>query len=163
VITRKHFIPAFSLLLFCGNVISTAAAQNANSSQPSPVAAGWNAKSSTNEITVAGIIQQMPSEHIFGSPAGLHLVVSSPLGILDISVGPYLSEDVRRALTTGQQIQVVGVAQAINGRNYFLARQLVLTDRQITIRNENGFFVHTQSRAGSRSSLGQNGLKGGVQ
>jgi len=162
VVTRERFIPVFPLFLFCAIVISAAAAQDGNSS-PSPAVARWNVKSATNEITVAGIIKQVPSEHIFGSPAGLHMVVSSALGILDVSVGPHLTDDVRQTLSTGQQIQVVGVVRAINGRNYLLARQLVLADRQVTIRNENGFLVHPQSRSGNRPLPSQSELKGGVQ
>jgi hypothetical protein len=142
----------------------TAAAQDGNSSPSSPAVTVWNAKpAAANEITIAGIIQQVPAEHIFGSPAGLHLVVSSALGILDVSVGPHLTEDMRQALSTGQQIQVVGVMRAINGHDYLLARQLVLADRRITIRNENGFLVHSQSRSGNRPLPSQSELKGGVQ
>ncbi len=164
MITRKHFVSAFNLFLLCGIVASTAAAQDGNSSQSSPAVVGRNVKHTTaSEITVAGTIQQVPSEHIFGSPAGLHLLVSSPLGTLDASVGPYLTEDVRQELSIGQQIQVVGVVQAINGRNYLLARQIVLADRQITIRNENGFLVHAQSRTGNRPLPSRNELKGSVQ
>jgi hypothetical protein len=163
LITRKCFTPAFPLFLLCAIVIA-AAAQDGSLSQSSPAVAEWNVKpAAVKEITVVGIIRQVPSEHTFGSPAGLHLLLSSPLGTQDASVGPYLDDDVRQALSIGQEIQIVGVIQAINGHNYLLARQLVLADRQITIRNENGFLVHPHSHAGNRPSPSRNELKGGVQ
>jgi len=164
MITKKLFIPVCLMLLLCGIVTSAASAQDNNSPQSSAAVAAWNVKHvATSEITVAGTIQQVPSERVPGSPAGLHLLVNSPQGVLDASVGPYLTKDVQRALSAGQQIQVVGLIQTINGHNYLLARQLVLAGRQIPIRNEHGFFIHPQSRPGNRSVPGQSELNGGIQ
>lgn len=170
MITRKLFIPVClmlllcPMLLFCGIATSTSLAQDGNSPPSSAAVTALNVKHvAASEITVAGTIQQVPSEPTPGSPAGLHLLVNSPQGVVDASVGPYMTEEVRRDLSTGEQIQVVGVVQTINGHNYLLARQLVLAGRQIPIRNEHGFLVHTQSGSGNRSLPGQSKLNGGIQ
>jgi hypothetical protein len=161
--TKGLFIPVFPILLLCGIVTSTASAQDGNSPQSSAVAA-LNAKhAATSEIAIAGTIQEVSSEHSPGRPAGLHLLVNSPLGVLDVSVGPYMTEEVQQALSTGQQIQGVGVIQTINGHNYLLAHQLVLAGRQIPIRNENGFLVHTHSLTGNRPQPSQSELNGGIR
>jgi hypothetical protein len=162
MVTKKLFIPVFPMFLLCGIVTSTASAQDSNSTQSST--AGWNVKRyASSEITVTGTIQQVTSEHTPGGPGGLHLFVNGPEGVLDTSVGPHLTEDVQRALSAGQQVQVVGVIQTINGRNYLLARQLILAGRQIPIRNENGFFIHAQPPTGNRSQRSQGEPNGGIQ
>jgi hypothetical protein len=163
MITKALFIPVFPMLLLCGIVTSTASAQDVNSLQSTAAVGALNVKQAANEITVAGTIQQAPSEHIPGSPAGLHILVNRPQGALDTSVGPYVTDDVRQALTTGQSIQVVGVVQIINGRSYLFARQLVVAGRQIPIRNENGFLVHTHTRTGNRPQSSQSELNGGIR
>jgi hypothetical protein len=164
MITKKLFLPVLPMLLLCGSVTSIASAQDGNSPQTSAAVAASNVKhDATSEITVAGSIQQVSSEHKLGSPSGLHLLLNSPGGVLDASVGPYLSEDVRQALSAGQQVQIVGVIQTINGHNYLLAHQLVLAGREIPIRNEHGFFIHPQSGPGNRSLPAQNELKGGIR
>jgi hypothetical protein len=164
MVTKKLFIPVFPMLLFGGIATSTASAQDGNSPQSSGAFTGRNVKHvASNQITVAGTIQQVPSEHTPGSPAGLHLLVTSPQGVLDASLGPNLTEDVRQALTTGQQVQVVGVIQTINGHSYLLAHQLILAGRQILIRNENGFLVHTHSSAGNRPLPSQSEWNGGIK
>jgi hypothetical protein len=160
--TTGLFLPVFAILLLCGIATSTASAQDSNTSQSS-VAASAVKRAPTSEITVAGTIQQVSSEHILGRPAGLHLLVNSPQGVLDASVGPNLSQDVRQALSTGQQVQVVGVVRTINGHSYLLARQLDVDGRQITIRNENGFLTQTHSHAGNRPQTSQSELNGGIR
>jgi hypothetical protein len=162
--TKWLFIPVFPILLLCGIVTSAALAQDGNSLQSAAAVGALNVKQvPANEITVAGTIQQVPSGHTPGSPAGLHILVNRPQGALDTSVGPYVTDDVQRALSTGQSIQVIGVVQTINGHNYLLARQLVVAGRQIPIRNENGFLVHTHSRTGNRPQPSQSELNGGIR
>jgi len=160
--TKGPFIPVFPMLLLCGIVTSAASAQDGNSIRSSAVTA-LNAKHATNEITIAGTIQEVSSEHSFGRFDGLHLLMSSPLGVLDANVGPFITEEVRQALSTGQQIQVVGVIQTINGHNYLLVHQLVLAGRQIQIRNENGFFVHTHVRTGNHPQPSQSEPNGDMR
>jgi hypothetical protein len=161
--TKGLFIPVFPMLLLCGIVTSAASAQDGNSTRSSAVAA-LNAKhATTSEITIAGTIQEVSSEHSLGRFDGLHLLMNSPLGVFDANVGPYITEEVRQALSAGQQIQVVGVIQTINGHNYLLAHQLVLPGRQIPIRNENGFLVHTHARTGNHPQPSQSEPNGDMR
>jgi hypothetical protein len=164
MVTKKLSIPVLPLLILCGIVTSTVSAQDSSSTRSFAAGSRSNAKSTVaGDITVTGTIQQVPSERTPGSPAGLHLLVNSPHGLLDTSVGPFLTDEARQALSSGQQVQVVGFIQAINGSNYLLARQLVVAGRQIQIRNENGFFIHNQSHTGNRSPRNQSEPNGGIQ
>ena len=160
--TKGPFIPVFPMLLLCGMVTSAVSAQDVNSTQSSAVIA-LNAKHATSEITIAGTIQEVSSEHGLGRFDGLHLLMNSPLGVLDANMGPFITEEVRQALSTGQQIQVVGVIQTINGHNYLLAHQLVLAGRHIPIRNENGFLVHTHARTGNHPQPSQSEPNGDMR
>jgi hypothetical protein len=117
----KCFIPVFFLLFFSWLVSSTASAQDGTSS--SSLAAGSTRNVNhvpSNEITLAGTIQQVSSEHTPGNPFGFHVFVNSPQGVVDGSVDPNL-----------------------------------------TIRNENGFFVQAQAGIGKGSAPSQSDKRNG--
>jgi len=95
-----------------------------------------------HQITVTGTVQEVVSKHVFGSPAGTHLLVSQMEGMVDAHVGPFLAKDVQEALHTGLPVQIVGVMQEIHGKQYLLARQLTYGGRTVAVRNEHGFLVH---------------------
>ena len=161
---RKLFLSLFPLFLVCGIVTSSSSAQNGKSSLSLATASGWTAKHApSSDITVAGTIQQVSSEHTPGSLPGLHLLMTSPQGTLDSSIGPFLAESVKATLSSGQQIQVVGFMESINGHSYLVARQLIAGGHQIPIRNEHGSLVHAQSPPGNRSLHTRSTLDGGIQ
>ena len=69
---RKLFLSLFPLFLVCGIVTSSSSAQNGKSSLSLATASGWTAKHApSSDITVAGTIQQVSSEHTPGSLPGL--------------------------------------------------------------------------------------------
>jgi hypothetical protein len=103
-------------------------------------------------VTVLATVRQVVSEHVAGSPAGLHILVDGPLGSFDASLGSYLSSEVREALSNGAAVQITGVVRSANGRDYLFARQLSVAGRQVAIRNTNGFLVRTPSSTGTGSN-----------
>ncbi len=150
VITIRLFTTVFRTLLLCGAVASVAMAQNSTSPQSPGSFTGWNAdRGKTPEITVSGTIQQVVTKHSTGSPVGVHILVGSSQGVVNVSAGPHLAEDVLKALSVGTQIDVTGIKQTINGESYLMARQLVVAGQQITIRNEHGFLGSAPSGNGS--------------
>jgi hypothetical protein len=164
VMATKLLVSVLPTLLLCGFVIQTATAQDSHSSPSSAPFAGWNTDSANNhEITVSGTIQQVVAAHSAGSPAGIHLLVQSPQGAVDASVGPFLPKDVQRDLSVGQQVQITGIARIINGQSCLLARQLVVGGRQIKLRNEHGFPVSVPSVNGSAPHQKQGAPNGGIQ
>lgn len=70
------------------------------------------------------------------------VTLAGPQGIIDANVGPYLTTEIEKSLSTGQPVAVDGVVGIFNGHEYLLVRQLTIGDGQITIRNERGFLVH---------------------
>jgi hypothetical protein len=156
-----------SFLLFCGVLLGGIAAMSAaaQSSDPSAVpSTGWNAVSSSlGEITVLGAIRQVVSDHVAGSPAGLHILVDGPLGSFDASLGLYLPNEVRQALSNGVPVQITGVVRSTGGKDYLFARQLSIAGQQITIRNSNGFLLRNPTAAGSGSNKVRSEPNGGIQ
>lgn len=99
---------------------------------------GYNA---SHELTVTGTVQQVVTKHAMGSPAGMHLLVAGPEGVVDAHVGPFMSKDTREALHTGLPIQIVGAMENLRGKQYLMARQLVFGGRTVTVRSRTGFLL----------------------
>jgi len=153
---KKTFVLCLPVVLLCGIVTQSGVAQASSTSAGR--FAGWSTdKSSAPDIAMTGVIQQVISSHANGAPAGLHLILGSAAGPVDISVGPYLSQELQQELVAGQQIQAIGKTQNINEHNYLLVKQLVLGDRKITIRHDNGSLVRPRSQARIHTQSLQNG------
>jgi hypothetical protein len=159
-----------SYWLFCvillGGVGSVEAmgayAQSLNSS--TPAAGGWKtADSPSGLVTVLGAIRQVVPDHVVGTPAGVHILIDGPLGSFDASLGSYLPDDIRQALSNGASVQATGVVSSANGKNYLLVWQLTVAGHQVTIRNSNGFLLRPSGSPGSGPKQRHSEGNGGVQ
>jgi hypothetical protein len=103
------------------------------------------------ETTISGTIQEVVNQHKAGCPAGLHLLVAGPQGVVDTHIGPFLSKETIAALQTGTAVQVIGAPLSLHGKNYFLARQLTFGGRTVTLRSERGFLAHQSAPRVARS------------
>ena len=110
-----------------------------------------------------GTIRQVVSNHEAGGPAGVHILIDGPLGSFDASLGSSLPGDVRQALSNGAPVKITGILRSANGKDYLLVRQLNVAGRQVTIRNANGFLVHTPSSTGAASGKVRSEGNGGVR
>jgi hypothetical protein len=141
----SQFIALAVLVLLCGLGSLNASAQDTSTSTSAPAA--------THEITVAGTIQQV----IPTNNTGVQVTLLTPQGIFTTDLGPSLRQDVKNALTAGQQIQITGTVQNINGQTVLLARLLTFSDRLVIVRNEHGFPVHTTAGTLAAAMAIQNG------
>jgi hypothetical protein len=157
--TGRVTVFLFSLSLLLG-IASFAAAQSSVSARTSGTTQGTTV--AADEIKLAGTIQKVVSDPASGHPQGIHLIVASPQGIFDVSAGPYLAKDIKDSLATGQPVQVNGVLRTLSGQSYLLAREMTVAGRQVTVRNEYGFPVRSQSPV-ARSQRSHAGLNGGAQ
>jgi hypothetical protein len=98
-----------------------------------------------HEVTVNGTVQEVVSKHVAGSPAGMHILVASSKSIVDAHLGPFLTKGTQEALHTGTPVEIVGAVETIHGKEYLLARQLILGGRTVTVRSEKGFLVRAYS------------------
>jgi hypothetical protein len=109
--------------------------------------------SPARETTVAGSVDQVVTGHTAGAPAGVHLLVNGPQGVIDASLGPYLSAEVQQSLAKGAAVQLSGVTRTIDGTDYLLTRTLTVAGHATSIRNEHGFLIHPRANNGAKTRL----------
>jgi hypothetical protein len=119
--------------------------------------------SAARETSFSGTIDQVVAGHTAGSPAGLHVLVNGPQGVIDASLGAYLSAEVQQSLTKGTAVQLSGVTRTIDGTDYLLTRTLTVAGHSINIRNEHGFLIHPRANNGVKTHSGTNASAGGLQ
>jgi hypothetical protein len=164
VIIKKLFISLFPAMLLCGGLTMDATAQSSLTSQPATGFIGWDtSKPKSSDVAVTAVIQEVVPNHASRISAGLHVMLGTPLGVLDASVGPYLTSGIQQALVAGKQVQVFGQVKTIHEQNYFLVRQLVLDGRLVIVRNDHGSLIRmrSQERVGKQSS--SKDQNGGIQ
>jgi hypothetical protein len=151
---RASLIVAITLLL--------AIASQASDTQSSDSGKGFGvAYDSTKEVTIEGTIQEIVTHPAPGSAAGIHLLVLSEGKIVDAHLGPFLSAENREALDSGLPVRIIGVTENVRGQNLLLARQLIIGERRVTIRNERGFLVRPVARRAAQ--LSKTAANGGAQ
>ena len=161
---KKPFISLLPVILLCGGLIMDATAQSNVTSQPSTGFIGWDtSKPKSSDIAVTSIIQEVVPNHASGIPAGLHVMLGTPQGVLDASVGPYLAPDIQQALVVGKQIQVFGQVKTIHEQKYLLVRQFVLDGKPIVVRNDHGSLVRTRSQERTHTQSSFSNQNGGIQ
>ena len=94
-----------------------------------------------HETTISGSIQQVVTARTKGSPAGMHLLVAGPKGVVDAHVGPFMNKETKASLVAGMPVRIVGSTALVHGKSYFLARQLTVGNNTVTIRNKNGLLM----------------------
>src|SRR5271163_4495279 len=113
-----------------------------------------------HEITLTGTVQEVVTRHMTGRPAGTHLMVAGPQGLVDAHVGPYLSKEMKEALHTGTPVQLVGAMASLRGKKYLMVRELNVGGTNVTVRSEHGDLVRSQvsgAKTKESSSLVSNG------
>jgi hypothetical protein len=151
--------------IFC-IILSFAATERRVAAQDSPTPRSFSTPpkwQAADEITFGGAIGNVVSKSPAGAPSGLNLLMTGTKSDLYVNLGPNLHSDIRQSLSSGQAIQVVGIVRSFGGRNYLLARQLVVGNQTIDIRNSNGALVHTPPAGAVASTKTRSGRIGGVQ
>jgi len=143
----RMFLISTSTRLLIGLLFAISALPlGAQPATESPAGQGFGAAyDAARETTLTGTIQEIVTKHVAGSPAGMHLLVTGPDGVVDTHVGSYLSTETKEALRIGTPVQIIGAPIQLDEKEYFLARELTVNGRTITIRNVRGFLVHLHS------------------
>jgi len=104
-----------------------------------------------HETTLNGTIREVVTRHAAGSPAGMHLLVAGPEGVVDAHIGPYLSKQTTETLKAGAPVRIVGAMLSLHGNDYLLARELSVGGRTVKVRSERGVLVPEHSARAARS------------
>jgi hypothetical protein len=103
------------------------------------------------ETTINGTIQKVVTKHTVGSPAGMHLLVTGPQGLVNAHVGSFLNKQTTASLQAGMPVRIVGANVSLHGKNYFLARELTVGGRTVTVRSERGILIRAHSARVART------------
>jgi hypothetical protein len=159
----RLFAGLFAGLLFAICTLQPSAQTAAASSAVRPSSFGYD---KAHEITINGVVQEAVVKREAGSPFGLHLLLTGSKGVVDAHLGQFMTKETQESLQAGTPVQIVGAMETIHGKNYLLARQVIFSGRQITVRSENGFLLRPIS-ANSRAALADSKLRtvltGGAQ
>jgi hypothetical protein len=161
---KKILIPLLPVILLSSALTMDAAAQSGNMSRSSGGFVGLDGiNAQLPDVAITAVIKDVVVNHSLGIPGGLHVMLRAPQGVLDASVGPYLSAEIQRALIAGTQIKVVGQIKIIGGQRVLFVRSLVLNGNQIAIRNDNGALVRQRSQERIRTQSSLSDQNGGIQ
>jgi len=143
--TSHRAVRALACVAAC-MFLAVLSAHASASKEPSAVGRGFGfVYDPAREVTLVGTVQEFVTHHVAGSPMGLHVLISTSGKTVDAHIGSVLSKQVRETLQVGELVQVIGVHENVHGKDVLLARQLIYSGRQVTVRNERGFFVRTAS------------------
>jgi hypothetical protein len=152
--------PAFCLVLLCVAPGYPAAGQGRSLHSSDSSIQTWKA---SEEITTGGVIREIVANRSTGAPAGFNFVLSGSQ-VVDVNAGMNLDPKVREQLRAGETVQVTGLMRSINGKDYLLARELVVGGETIQVRSRNGFPVRGMSGAATaQPRQTQSDLNGGAR
>ncbi len=101
----------------------------------------------TQEVTLNGTVSSVLTEPSRGMIMGSHLLLATPSGPVDASLGMYgLRGKGAVAVAVGQRVEVTGVMKTIHEKQVFLARTVRAGGQVYTIRNQRGFPIPPQAR-----------------
>jgi hypothetical protein len=106
-----------------------------------------------HEKTLNGTIREVVTKRVAGSPAGMHLLVAGPEGVVDSHVGSFLSKQTKESLQAGASVRIVGAMSSLHGKDYFLVRQLTVGGRTIKVRSERGVLEPEHSPRAARTRV----------
>jgi hypothetical protein len=94
-----------------------------------------------HEITLNGSIEKVVTKREHGSPAGMHLLITGPSGVVDAHVGSFLGKEAKESLHEGMPVRIVGAMSTIHGKSYLLARLVTVGDHTIQVRSKRGILA----------------------
>jgi hypothetical protein len=95
--------------------------------------------SSATETTVAGTIDDVKTISPGNGPGGLHLIVNTSSGPLEVHVGPTWYVSSRNVtFVKGDAVTVVGSKVTMSGRDVLVAREITKGQQVLTLRTSNG-------------------------
>lgn len=112
----------------------------------------------SEEVTLHGTVSSVLAKPAAGMVMGAHLLLATPLGPVDASLGRFaLLGNGAVSVAHGQQIEVTGVMKTIRNQQVFLARTVKANGQVYTIRNERGVPLPPRARERASQNTAQKG------
>ncbi|HUJ40520.1 MAG TPA: hypothetical protein VLW54_08240 [Candidatus Acidoferrales bacterium] len=138
IVSPRFLLSATLLFSLSIAVTPGARAQAQTGSSPAPV--NPRAYDASKETVISGTITEIVSKPKPGLPLGMHVMVSTAQGQMDVQLGPYFGRIARqKGVVAGATIQATGVVSHFDAGDVFVARTVTVGNETIPIRNRNGF------------------------
>ena len=154
----KHFLAALCTLIiaclfsFAGATLVQAQASGKTATVPQ---FRYNA---AEEVTLSGTVARVLTSPDSGMMAGAHVVLKTPSGLVDASLGRFAFEG-KDAITlaAGEQVEARGVMRTIKDRQVLVVRTVAVKGDIYLIRNERGLALSPQARERASKKMDENG------
>jgi hypothetical protein len=157
----SRIFSALCMVLLCAAASISAASQETKRFQAATLSTEWK---TSDEVTLAGTIQQVFTKKPSGAPGGVNLLMSGSQNGMIVNLGSGLDQQTQKSLASGTSIEVIGLVHRAQGEEYLLARQITLAGRTLQVRSANGFPIHTSSQTASPHARHiQSTLNGGAR
>ncbi len=111
-----------------------------------------------DEVTLSATVSSVISRASHGMTVGSHLLLATPNGIVDASLGRFgLRGAGAVSVSAGEHVEVTGVMRTIRGRSVFLARSVKANGHTYSVRNDHGVLLSPQARLRTGNNTGFNG------
>ncbi len=148
--------PQFNLLCALAALLALVPAMRAQSAKVTQSSSFSNDVSA--EVTFSGSVTGVLNKAATGMMNGSHLLIMSPSGAMDISLGPYaLIGKGALSVQLGSKIKITGVTKTFDGRPVLLARTVTFGDRIYTIRTEHGVALSPMARERVENASAEDG------
>jgi hypothetical protein len=144
MIMKKRLLSGISTLMLLSSL--SAHTVHAQTVPPSAKLSPF-AYDASQEVEIQGNVATILLLPAHGMIPGSHLILTSPSGQVDVSLGVFgLRGPSSLSVNPGQQVLVTGVLKTIRGKQVFLARTVRVGENVFAIRNEHGIPVPPQAR-----------------
>src|SRR5579872_96842 len=100
----------------------------------------------TKEVTISGAVSSVLPRHSAGTIPGAHLLLATPSGEVDASLGRWgLQGKGALSVSVGQQVKLTGIMKTIREKQVFVDRTVKVGSHVYNIRNEHGIAVSPQA------------------
>jgi hypothetical protein len=112
---------------------------------------------SSQEITLSGTVSTVLAKPSAGMIPGSHLLLTTGLGLVDVSLGTFgLEGEGALQVAAGQQVQITGVMNTLKNQQVFIARTVKIGEAVFLMRNKHGIPLSPAGRQRSTANATQN-------
>lgn len=112
----------------------------------------------TQEVTLSGTLSNVLSQPTRGMMLGAHLLLATPSGNVDASLGRWgLQGKGAPSLVPGQEVAVTGIMMTRLNKPVFVVRSVKVDGQVYQMRNQYGIPVSPQARERASHKAGQKG------
>jgi len=123
-----------------------------------PIQAQTPVRLASARYDLADEVSSVISRASQGMTVGSHLLLATPNGIVDASLGRFgLRGAGAVSVSAGEHVEVTGVMRTIRGRSVFLARSVKANGHTYSVRNDHGVLLSPQARLRTGNNTGFNG------